>query len=424
MPKKNIDYSNTIIYKIYCKNTTVNDIYVGHTTNFIKRKYQHKIACNKLDYKLKIYNIIRSNGGWENWDMTEIATYNCKNHTEARIKEQEHYKLLKCSLPPNKSNLSCEISKDTKDTKKTQNNKQKFFCEYCDFNCFKLSDWNRHLSRPKHLNNQQGYNSATNDTTKTQKTPTEFICKCGKHYQYHSGLWRHKKLCTGSNVSLTIIDKNTQQLTPDLVFKLIEQNKELQQTLIDQNKTIVELAQKSVTNNTTNTNCGNNNKTFNLQVFLNETCKDAINMSDFVNQIQVSLSELEDTGRLGYAEGISKVFINKLNDINDQERPLHCSDSKREIIYIKENNQWMKDDENKSSLMNAIKIVANKNIKQISEWQKVHPKFSDPSSKENDKYMKIVLNSMSGSTEEECEKNYEKIARNITKEVVIKKTNL
>jgi len=222
------------------------------------------------------------------------------------------------------------------------------------------------------------------------------------------------------------MDKNTQQLTPDIVYKLIEQNKELQQTLIDQNKTIVELAQKSVTQttNTTNTNCGNNNKTFNLQVFLNETCKDAINMSDFVNQIQVSLSELEDTGRLGYAEGISKVFINKLNDINDQERPLHCSDSKREIIYIKENNQWMKDDENKSSLMNAIKIVANKNIKQISEWQKVHPKFSDPSSKENDKYMKIVLNSMSGSTKEECEKNYEKIARNITKEVVIKKTNL
>ena len=241
MPKKNIDYSNTIIYKIYCKNTTVNDIYVGHTTNFIKRKYQHKIACNKLDYKLKIYNIIRSNGGWENWDMTEIATYNCKNHTEARIKEQEHYKLLKCSLnskPPyiNKSNLSCEISKDTKDTKKTQNNKQKFFCEYCDFNCFKLSDWNRHLSRPKHLNNQQGYNLATNDTKKTQKAPTEFTCKCGKTYQYHSGLWRHKKLCTGSNVSLTIMDKNTQQLTPDIVFKLIEQNKELQQTLMDQNK--------------------------------------------------------------------------------------------------------------------------------------------------------------------------------------------
>ena len=296
------------------------------------------------------------------------------------------------------------------DTIKTQKTPTDYYCEYCDFNCFKLSDWTRHLSRPKHLNNKKGYNLATNDTKKTQKTPAEFICKCGKYYQYHSGLWRHKKVCSGSNVSLTIMDNNTQQLTPDIVFKLIEQNKELQQTLIDQNKTIIELAQKSVSQtNTTNTNCGNNNKTFNLQVFLNETCKDAINMSDFVNQIQVSLSELEDTGRLGYAEGISKVFINKLNDINDQERPLHCSDSKREIIYIKENNQWMKDDENKSSLMNAIKIVANKNIKQISEWQKAHPKFSDPSSKENDKYMNIVLYSMSGSTKEECEKNYEKI---------------
>ena len=293
-----------------------------------------------------------------------------------------------------------------------------FYCDICDYKCSRPHHWKQHIITKKHQ--KHIFNAVDNSVNDTEKSI--FECVCGKSYKDRSGLWRHKKLCAGSNVSLTIMDKNTQQLTPDIVFKLIEQNKELQQTLMDQNKTIVELAQKSVSQ-TTNTNCGNNNKTFNLQVFLNDTCKDAINMSDFVNQIQVSLSELEDTGRLGYAEGISKVFINKLNDINDQERPLHCSDSKREIIYIKENNQWMKDDENKSSLMNAIKIVANKNIKQISEWQKAHPKFSDPSSKENDKYMKIVLNSMSGSTKEECEKNYEKIARNITKEVVIKKTN-
>jgi hypothetical protein len=189
------------------------------------------------------------------------------------------------------------------------------------------------------------------------------------------------------------------------VLKLIEQNKELHQTLIDQNKTIVELAQKTG-NYTTNTNCGNNNKTFNLQVFLNETCKDAINMTDFVNQIQISLSELEDTGKLGYAEGIS----------------IHCSDSKRETIYIKDDNQWTKD-ENKSSLMKAIKQVANKNIKQIPEWQKLHPNYTNPDSKDNDKYMKIVMNSMSGSTKEESDKNYEKIAKNIAKEVVINKIN-
>jgi hypothetical protein len=153
----------------------------------------------------------------------------------------------------------------------------------------------------------------------------------------------------------------------------------------------------------------NNNKTFNLNVFLNETCKDAINLTDFVNQIQVSIKDLEETGTLGYAEGISKVFIKNLNDIDYNMRPIHCSDSKREILYIKDDNQWTKDDEQKTTLTKAIKQVAHKNIKQISEWQKLNPEFSDPDSKQNDRYQKIILNSMSGSTKEESDKNYEKI---------------
>jgi hypothetical protein len=144
-------------------------------------------------------------------------------------------------------------------------------------------------------------------------------------------------------------------------------------------------------------------------------------MSDFVNQLQISLTDLEETGQIGYAEGISKVFIKNLNDINYTNRPLHCSDSKRETLYIKEDNKWTKDDEQKSGLTKAIKQVANKNIKQIIEWQKLHPDFSDPESKTNDKYMQIVLNSMSGSTKEEADKNYEKIAKKVIKEVVIDK---
>jgi len=294
-----------------------------------------------------------------------------------------------------------------------------YFCKDCDYKCSRLQHWKQHLLTKKHKN--RIFNNVENSVNGTEMPI--FKCVCEKTYKDRSGLWRHKKICNGPIDTLSPTDKNT-QLTPELVMKLIEQNKELQQTLIDQNKTIVELAHKAGSYNTTNTNCNNNNKTFNLQLFLNETCKDAINMSDFVNQIQISLSELEDTGKLGYAEGISKVFIKNLNDINDQERPLHCNDLKREIIYIKENNQWTKDDENKSCLMKAIKEVANKNIKQISEWQKAHPNYSDPDSKENDKYMRIVLNSMSGSTKEESEKNYEKIARNITKKVVIDKTKL
>jgi len=139
------------------------------------------------------------------------------------------------------------------------------------------------------------------------------------------------------------------------------------------------------------------------------------------NQIQVSLSDLEETGKIGYAEGISKVFIKNLNEIDYTDRPIHCSDAKRETLYIKEDNKWSKDDDQKSNLTKAIKQVANKNIKQISEWQKLHPDFSNPDSKQSDKYMQIVLNSMSGSTKEESDKNYEKIAKNVIKEVLIEK---
>ena len=326
---------------------------------------------------------------------------------------------------------------------KTSDTAEGFYCNYCDFKCSKKGDWNRHIGRQKHLNNEKNHIVCIKEPL--QKTSdNKYLCNCGKSYQYASGLWRHKKICFGEdNVYLEeqplVLTPQT-QLTPELLIEIIKQNKELQQALIDQNKglqqalidqnkKILDLSEKTGSynttnnttnnNNTTNTNCGN--KTFNLQVFLNETCKDAINMSDFVNQLQVSLTDLETTGRIGYAEGISKVFIKNLNEINYTNRPLHCSDSKRETLYIKEDNKWSKDDENKSGLTKAIKQVANKNIKQISEWQKLHPDFSNPESRENDKYMKIVLNSMSGSTKEEADKNYEKIAKNVIQEVVIKK---
>jgi hypothetical protein len=295
--------------------------------------------------------------------------------------------------------------------------KHNFYCKFCDFKCIKQSDWNRHISRPKHLYNEKRYNEPLNDNNNALEV--KFKCECGKLYKHYSGLWRHKKDCVETETNEKLELTPWTLLTPELVIKLIEQNKELQYTLIEQNKTIIELAQKTGSYNTINNNCSN--KTFNLQVFLNETCKDAINMTDFVNQLQVSLSDLEITGRIGYTEGISKVFIKNLNEINYTDRPLHCSDVKRETLYIKDDNKWIKDDEQKSSLTKAIKQVANKNIQQISEWQKLHPDFSNPESKVNDKYMKIILNSMSGSTKEESDKNYEKIAKNVIKEVAIDK---
>jgi hypothetical protein len=292
----------------------------------------------------------------------------------------------------------------------------KYCCNNCDYYSNKINDYTKHLSTLKHLR-------LIETNKKSPKSPinkNSFNCNCGKVYYHKSSLCKHKKKCKEPESNLTSIN-NVSQITPELIIELIHQNKELQQTLIDQNKTIIELAQKAGSTTINNGN-NNNNKTFNLQVFLNETCKDAINLTDFVNQIQVSISDLEETGKLGYAEGISKVFIKNLNDIDYSNRPIHCSDSKRETLYIKDDNQWIKDDDQKSNLTRAIKQVANKNIKQISEWQNLHPDYNNPDSKQNDKYMKIVLNSMSGSTKEESDKNYEKIAKNIAKEVVIEKS--
>ncbi len=193
MPKDVICYSNTIIYKIYCNDKLVTDIYVGHTTNFIKRKYQHKILCN-AGKNLKVYNLIRQNGGWDNWTMMEIAKYNCQDATEARIREQEHYDLLNPSL-----NLVKPISNNEYTVLQIDNNikindelkicNKKFYCKICDYNTCRKSQYDRHLSTSKHINTT----NTTNTTNLVHKSSNAFICECGNEYKHHSSLWNHKK---------------------------------------------------------------------------------------------------------------------------------------------------------------------------------------------------------------------------------------
>jgi hypothetical protein len=246
----------------------------------------------------------------------------------------------------------------------------------------------------------------------------DYQCECGKTYKHRQSLYNHKVKCNILN-GVKNINKD-QPITKELVLQLIQQNQKLQEMLHEQHNKMYEIAKegKCVTNNTTN----NNNNQFNMNFFLNEQCKDALNLMDFVESLNVKLKDLEYTATKGYAEGISNIFINALSDLNVHKRPIHCSDSKREILYIKDNGEWQKEDEEKSKITKAIKIIGNKNMKQISEWQKAYPEYNDPSSKQNDKYMKMLCNAMSGSTKEEADKNYDKIIRNIAKEVVIDKT--
>jgi hypothetical protein len=254
----------------------------------------------------------------------------------------------------------------------------------------------------------------------------KYECLCGKIYVDNSGLWRHKKKCIINKkdemlhipeiIVPKIEDKMPEIFDKEmLIIQLLKQNQELQQSLIELSKKTI-----NITNNNHNTN-NSHNKTFNLQFFLNEECKDALNISEFVSSIKVELEDLEATGRLGYVEGVSRIMNKNLKELDINKRPIHCSDLKREILYIKNDDQWIKEEETKPILKKAIKQVANENIKQINEWKKKYPDCTDSDSRKNDTYLKIVSNSMSGLTTEEQLKNYEKIISRVAKESVIDK---
>jgi hypothetical protein len=244
------------------------------------------------------------------------------------------------------------------------------------------------------------------------------ICeKCNKKYKSRVGLWKHKKQCINIKEdtleSANIIHSISNTTDKDaLIIQLLKQNGELQKSLIELSR------EKTVTNNTSN---NNNNKTFNLNFFLNETCKDALNIQDFVSSIHLSLEDLENTGRQGYIEGISNIILKNLNNLEHYKRPIHCSDSKREVLYIKDNDKWEKEGESKPILTKAIKIIANENIKQIKDWKNKYPDCTNSDSNKNNLYLKIVSNSMNGSTQEESNKNITKIINNVAKDTIIQK---
>jgi hypothetical protein len=328
--------------------------------------------------------------------------------------------------------------------KKSQKIPQNFECKNCDYITSSNKDYHKHLLTLKH---KRIHNDTPNDTQLTNM----YVCICGRTYKYHSGYYRHKRICEYNskyddtndskyinsdseeynNHSQNILIPNYEEhnidnniISSQLIIELLKQNSEFKELILEQNKQILEQNKQilEISKDKSMTNCHNttNNNHFNLQFFLNEKCKNALNMGEFIQQLFVGVEDLEETGRLGYVEGVSKIFIRGLKQLDIYKRPIHCSDAKREVVYIKNNDKWEKDNNN-INLTNAIKQVANKNIKQISEWQKLHPNYNDSSTKDNDKYLKIVSNAMCGISKEETENNYSKIVKNVIKETIIQK---
>ena len=359
----------------------------------------------------------------------------------------------------------------------TQKNSSKFCCKKCAFVTGNKNDYSRHLLTLKHYRKKNHEFLEVLEENFTQHD--KYVCKCGKTYKTHSGYWKHTKKCpdfgkdlvkeldkdlakeldTGNAQADCQIVSTTKTVDNQLsyaIMELLKQNNDLRNIIIEQNrqhieqsktstdmvlelnKQTIEMTAQSLSSITTEIlaaiktnssqtmiNCNNtlnSNNTFNLQIFLNETCKDALNINEFIENIKVTNADLEETARLGYSGGISRIFINELNSMDITKKPIHCSDAKRETIYIKENNVWEKDDDNKTRLIKAVKQAARKNYMHIFEWEKDFPQYKkDPDSKLGKLYNKIVSNSMSGSSDSEQIDNVNKIVKIIIRNSIIDK---
>ena len=301
-----------------------------------------------------------------------------------------------------------------------EKNETKYYCDVCDFKCSYISDWTRHLSTRKHLVSKDGNKMEINGNKLVEKNDNHSCDNCKKIYKTISGLWKHKKKCFYQEKIDSQKNNNSENndiTDKELIVMLIKQNSELMKETSDFKSMMMEVI-KNGTHNTIHTN--SHNKAFNLNFFLNETCKDAMNIMDFVDSIKLQLSDLENVGKLGYVECISNIIIKNLKAMDIHKRPVHCTDKKREVLYIKDEDKWEKEDEDKKKMHKVIKKVASKNQRLIPKFKEEHPDCGKYHSKFSDQYNKIIVESMGGSGDNDFEKE-EKIIKNISKEITIDK---
>ena len=295
-----------------------------------------------------------------------------------------------------------------------QKSSEKFHCKKCDYYTSRKSQYDRHILTPKHKNTDKilpNTDAESSESSENAVLTNNFICSCGKEYKHRQSLFKHKNKCQ-TKEEINEIDNPLNE--KEIIMTLLNQNNQLQNQIIElckENKSII-------TNNITNTN--SHNKTFNLQVFLNETCKDAMNIMDFVDSIKLQLTDLEKFGKIGYVEGISNIIVKNLNSLDETKRPVHCTDTKREVMYIKDDDKWEKENENKQKMRKVIKHIAHKNSKLLNEFKNKHPDCGKSDSRFSDQYNKLVIEAMGGKGDNDLEKE-DKIIRNIAKEVTIDK---
>jgi len=294
----------------------------------------------------------------------------------------------------------------------------------CDYHTCKSTEYNKHLTTAKHINHENNSKWIGMDSAKSSKISNNFMCKCGKSYKYDSGYYKHKKKCQNMIplVTNTPPDNNF-VIDKELVMMLIKENSELKNMMIEEHKSTQQMMLeviKTGSHNTTNNHTNSHNKTFNLQFFLNETCKNAMNIMDFVDSLKLQLCDLERMGEIGFVNGMSNIIIKNLQSMDITERPVHCTDQKREVMYVKDDGKWDKEEESKPKLRKAIKYIAHKNAKLISEFKVKYPDYKTCATKIATQYNTMVIEAMGGIG---CvdSVNENKIIKRISKEIMVDK---
>lgn len=324
----------------------------------------------------------------------------------------------------------------------------KYVCDKCHYGTEFLKDFNKHTRTKKHLANMNS------------DTSLPFVCDCGKQYKHHSSLYNHKKSCKNIKQKIattthdmtpqtqyvqdlqeqvTHTETDTSSFNSTLVMSILKENSDFKSMLLEQSnhmkqvqiennelqKQLIDVIkqQKAITTTTTHNtnNITNNNQSFNLNFFLNEQCKNAMNIDDFIQSLKLEMTDIEETGRMGYVQGISRIFMNRLNELDMYTRPLHCTDIKRETLYIKEDDRWEKDNDNKDKLKCIVEKVAGKNYDLLPQWQQKNPNHLVINTPECEQFMEIACNVLGGGNEKETVKFQNQIMRNVLKEVTLDK---
>ena len=321
---------------------------------------------------------------------------------------------------------------EIKNPKKSEKIRKKYLCEICNYNTCDKKDFSKHCSTRKHKMEIMEING--NDEPVAQQTSGYSCSICGKKYATNAGLWKHNKKClpvpeeTNANMQVYL---PTDDIIKNYIVSVVEQNAELKNMFVQQNTELQEIktllaeqpAQISTINNIQN-NIHNNktiNNQFNLNVFLQEKCKDALNMNEFIDTLQINTDSVEYTGTHGYVNGITKIFMDGLNQLDTYKRPIHCTDLKRETLYIKEEDKWEKDTEDKAKFKQVLDTVANRNMAQVRHWEEKNPLCKIPETAEYEFYFVIARQSLGGGDHTVTARNNDRILKAIAKEVCIDK---